>query len=378
MSERHAGSGVDAVVIMDFALHIPHAAFEKTLPSIKERGKPFLRAKYGFTNQNLKNSFRSVNFPPEPTNLAALIIADRLKTMSTATPTTERIVPELPPTDQVHRLLIDTDAGTEIDDLYAIALALRSPDRFVIEGIVATHFAQNAGRQSIEASYQTVQTLLELDGAAGQFPVARGGDPMRYIDEPSDSAGAQLIIERALADADQPLWVVGLGAATNLAAAIMLEPRIASNVRYVYHARSALTWPERSVQYNVAGDVHAARVLLSSDVPLAWFDTGQQLTCSMSVTEERLLPLGGLAGYLHEFRHRKPYYQREDKGFFDLADIAWMIDPSVCTNEVVDAPKMDYVMQFQHRQGHGQMLRVHQCQAEPIWDMFFQRMAGSG
>jgi len=41
-----------------------------------------------------------------------------------------RLIPEIPISGQRMRLLFDTDAGAEIDDLYAISLALASPDRF--------------------------------------------------------------------------------------------------------------------------------------------------------------------------------------------------------------------------------------------------------
>jgi hypothetical protein len=41
---------------------------------------------------------------------------------------------------------IDTDAGNEFDDQYAISLVLGSPDRFDLEGIVAAHFGERGGR----------------------------------------------------------------------------------------------------------------------------------------------------------------------------------------------------------------------------------------
>jgi hypothetical protein len=184
-----------------------------------------------------------------------------------------------------------------------------------------------------------------------------------------------LIIERAHAGSeDDPLWVVGLGAATNLASALLLDPSIKPKVRYVYHARSEWSWPARSEQFNVGGDIRAARSLLESGVPLVWFDTGQQLTCPMEVTAEKLLPLGGLPAFLHQYRLRNPYFQRADKGFFDLGDIAWMIQPDVCINSVVDVPHMDWKMVFRHKGDLGRMLRVSAVSAQPVWDLFFARM----
>jgi purine nucleosidase len=287
-----------------------------------------------------------------------------------------RTIPALPPPGQSLHIIIDTDTANEIDDLYAIALALRAPDRFRIEGFIATHFAQIAGRDSIDESYELLQELLDVAGTDDQFKVVGGGDPIPYLDEPSDSDGVRLIIERAHnGGEDDPLWVVGLGAATNLASALLLDPSILPKVRYVFHARSEWSWPQRSEQFNVGGDVRAARYLLESGVPLVWFDTGTQLTCPMSETAERLLPLGGLPAFLHEYRLRKPGFQREDKGFFDLGDIAWMMQPDVCQTEIVDVPHMDWKMAFRHEGDLGQMVRVSQIARQPVWQLFFERMA---
>lgn len=288
----------------------------------------------------------------------------------------DRLIPEVPSASESLRLLIDTDAANEIDDLYAIALALHAPDRFRLEGLVATHFGQqgeHGGPHTIQQSQDLVLELLAA-GSHRDIRVERGGDPMRYITEPSDSLGARFIIERALAaPAEDPLWVVALGAATNVASALLLEPSIAQRMRLVCHARSEWSWPERSEQFNVSGDIPAARAILVSAVPLVWFDTGQQLTCPMADTMQ-LLALGGLPAFLHEFRMRRPGFQSDDKGFFDLGDIAWLMEPDVCTSEVVNVPHMDAMMRFQHRHDLGQMLRVHSAQREPVWELFFERM----
>ncbi|NLF30624.1 MAG: hypothetical protein GX591_07025 [Planctomycetes bacterium] len=290
-----------------------------------------------------------------------------------------RLVPEPPPADQRVRLLIDSDAANEIDDLYAIALAVATPERFAIEGFVATHFAASAfgtdGPASTEKSYRLIGELLDVAGAAGRWRVARGAHPMQYMDWPSEGEGVDFILERARAGtADDPLWVVALGAATNLASAIVKDPSIADRVRFVFHARSGETWPQRSVQYNVKGDVWAARTLLRSPAPLVWFDTGTNLCRSFEQTAATVAPTGRLGTYLHEFRRRNPYFMRSDKGFFDMADIAWMIRPGLCREEVVPAPTMDPYLFFDHDHVHGRMRRVYAIENDPTWDLLCQRL----
>ena len=91
----------------------------------------------------------------------------------------ERRVPSLPPAGQQIRLIVDTDAACEIDDLYAIALSVFAPERFDIEGFVAAHFGDASGPDGIEKSFRLVNTVLDKAGLAGKF--AYVAVPTRFV-----------------------------------------------------------------------------------------------------------------------------------------------------------------------------------------------------
>jgi inosine-uridine nucleoside N-ribohydrolase len=292
-----------------------------------------------------------------------------------ATTNAQRLVPEIPSAGQRLPLLIDSDVANEIDDLYAITLALAGTDRFDVRGFVATHFAQWAGPESTEESFQLLRELLTAAGHQGQHRVAKGGHPMQYVAVPSKSEGAELIIELAReATPEQPLWIVVLGAATNTASALLIAPDIKPNVRVVFHARCAHLWPHRTVQFNVAGDVVAVQTLLKSGVPLVWFDTGTKLTIPYEETARSLAPIGATGRFLHTFRDRKPQFASRDKGFFDVGDIAWLMDPTLCTMETVPAPLLRRHMQFDQERTYGNMLRVTDIDVPRTWDLFFKTL----
>ncbi|QDU72157.1 nucleoside hydrolase [Mucisphaera calidilacus] len=290
----------------------------------------------------------------------------------------ERLIPELPAEGHRLRVVIDSDVANEIDDLYAIALALRSPERFRIEGLIATHFAaaEHAGSDSTERSYALMMDLLAAAGESERYACARGGHPFSYPQEPPASEGADLIIDRARrASPSDPLWVVVLGAATNVAGAILRDPTICPSLRVVFHARCPELWPERTRQFNVCGDVIAARHLLASEVPLVWFDTGTELTQSLAESASRLRPIDSMGAFIHDYRcGLGAWARRDDKGIFDLADVAWMIDPSLCRGEVVPAPKLLRGLEFDWGQTHGSMLRVTQIDTGPTWDLFYRQL----
>ena len=290
----------------------------------------------------------------------------------------DRIVPQVPPVGEKLNIILDTDLANEIDDLYAVALLLASPDRFNIKGFVASHFNHNnarSGPASIDTSFDLLKELLAKAGCEDKYPIYRGSHPSGYYDYPSESEGVDFIIKTARScTPEDPLWVVALGAATDLASAILIAPDIAPNVRFVFHARSEYSWPERSMQFNVYANIFAARTILKKWVPLVWFDTGTNLKCDYSLTEKYLKPCGELGNFLHHYRDRNSYFNN-DKGFFDLGDIAFLINPDICEMEVVNAPTMDNYMFFDHKQqANGKMLRVYDIDNNATWNMFFERM----
>ena len=83
-------------------------------------------------------------------------------------------------------------------------------------------------------------------------------------------------------------------------------------------------------------------------------------------------PLGQTGRFLHDFRDRKPNFASSEKGFFDMGDIAWMIDPTLCQMETVPAPMLRPHLEFDRRRHFGKMLRVMKIDVSRTWERFFQ------
>ena len=287
----------------------------------------------------------------------------------------QRRLPVIPPKEQKLRVIIDTDARNEIDDIWAIALAVRSPDRFQIEGFVAANYDNEnpgGGPASITTSARVIETVLDKAGLAGKIPIKHGSSPLRYQFEPSESEGVDFIIEKALASTpENPLWVIGLGASTDIASAYLKEPRIAERIIVFWHFRTE--WPKRCWNFNVIGDVRAARTVFHSDLSFVLFDTGTHLTCPMEQSE-RWRTYGELGKYLHDFRLENKWYQNPNKGFYDLGDIAALVEPSVATWEVVDCPEVSWDLAYQFKGTKGKILRCGAIDRDKTFALFEQRL----
>jgi purine nucleosidase len=146
--------------------------------------------------------------------------------------------------------------GSDIDDGFALALALADPDLRV--ELVTTV----GGNSDVVTSTRLTHGLLEVLGR-GDVPVVEGA-PAR------DDAAAE-IVRRVLAEPGE-LAVVAIGPLTNLARAVALEPTFATAVRevvvmggvYLEHTNVAAMPGE----YNFWCDPAAAQAVVTSGAPL--------------------------------------------------------------------------------------------------------------
>jgi len=263
-------------------------------------------------------------------------------------------------------MIIDADVANEIDDQYAIALALGSPDKIKIEGFVAAHFGDAGGKDGITKSIQELERVLSKAGLSGKYPIKRGADPYQYQDLAPSSEGVDFIIEKARASTPaNPLWLVVLGPATDAAAALRKDPSIAANMVVFWHGRTQ--WPLRAWNFNAYNDIRAARFLFELPCRFVLFDTGTYLRISMEETARRFASISPLGEYLQEIRKRKPQYMTLQKGFFDLGDIAALVDPSTVRWERVEAPYVDQGLNYNMSRKFGEIVRIYHVENEPTF-----------
>ncbi len=170
-------------------------------------------------------------------------------------------------------VVLDTDAYNEIDDQYAIAYMLKHGEKLNVQAIFAApFFNENSSdpMDGMEKSYQEILHLLELMAREEMKPKVFRGSEQYLTDEktPVYSAAAERLCELAMEHSvDQPLYVVGIGAITNVASAILMNPEIIDRMVLVWLGGHALHWPDTK-EFNMYQDVTAARVVFGCGVPL--------------------------------------------------------------------------------------------------------------
>lgn len=201
------------------------------------------------------------------------------------------------------RMIIDTDCKNEADDQFALVHHLLTP-MLDVRGIIAAHFESEWKRYgqphtTMQASYDEIRKVLHLLALPAEPPVFKGADrAMPDEHTPVLSEGARLIIEEAMKDDERPLFVGLLGAATDLASALLIEPAIATRLTAIWIGGG--NYPQGGWEFNLQQDIHAVNVMFASgaDVWQVPRNTYKQMNVTLSELRLRVATQGRIGAYL--------------------------------------------------------------------------------
>ena len=210
-------------------------------------------------------------------------------------------------------VVLSTDVGNEIDDQWTITYLLLQP-RFDLLGVMSTHaptIMAPAGHTSYRILVDVIENRL---GMSTHPPLIEGASlPMENARTPRSSTAVTFLVETSRRfSRDNRLTVLMIGAATDVASAILTDPTIVERVRII---QMGFNDEQGGNEFNVANDVHAMQTILDSNVPLV-IGPGKVCRASLSLTfdqaREMLATRGAIGGWLWEeyqwwyFRYVKP------------------------------------------------------------------------
>ena len=180
--------------------------------------------------------------------------------------------------DTLKNVILDTDTYNEIDDQFALAWAvIENGKRLNLLSINAAPFHNDRStgpKDGMEKSYEEIQRLMGLIDESGfdlkvatkDIPVYRGSESyLASKKEPVISDAAKNIVDTVKASSE-PVYVVAIGAITNVASAIIMDPSIVNNMAVIWLGGHAWHY-SHSREFNMRQDVPAAQVVMDSKVP---------------------------------------------------------------------------------------------------------------
>lgn len=278
------------------------------------------------------------------------------------------------------RAVLDTDTYNEVDDQFALAHLLLSPEKARLEAIHAAPFVTqrvSTPAEGMEKSHEEIHRVLDLVGPAVRPPVCRGSTAyLSAPDRPVESEAARDLIARALDVSKGPLTVIAIAVPTNVASALLMEPRIASRIEVIWLGGHAPYW-HTAAEFNLGQDAHAARILFDHDVPLVHVPcrpvASHMLTTAAELGKE-LAPYSRLGAFLTEivssYEHIKPGWAKE---IWDMAATAWLTNPEALEIDETPSPLLADDLTWRHPGGRRRIRTVRAVNRNTIFADFFAK-----
>ena len=260
-----------------------------------------------------------------------------------ATPTNPAAPPQAPRVDQtsesVHELvpiLLDTDIGTDIDDAFALALAMRSPEIEILG--VTTVSGDSAARARLAARILWDSGFHFVPVAAGQPGKPLPKEQTRWGDSfssPQLQTGSAIdLLRTQIRQREGKITLVAIGPLTNVADLIEQDPETARKLKRIVlmggaiahgYGRSLTPVPE----YNIASDPAAAQKVFASGIPILVvpLDVTAMLDLNAENRHRVFTHLTTLTNTLTILYH---LWNQETPILFDAMAVAELIDPSLC------------------------------------------------
>jgi inosine-uridine nucleoside N-ribohydrolase len=294
-----------------------------------------------------------------------------------------------PPSAGRVRAVLDTDTYNEIDDQFAIAYALLSPERLDVEAIYAAPFFREYLQRSaspgdgMEKSYEEILRVLDLLGISPEGRVHRGSTEFLADDSTPapDSAAVDDLIARARSGTG-PLYVMAIGAITNVASAILRAPDIVDKLVVVWLGSHAPWWPDTR-EFNHAQDIPGVRVLFGSGVPLVHvpcMGVASHLQTTVAEMEQHVKGQGAVGDYLCDLVQSYEYKRGAgwSKVIWDIAAVAWMIEPAWVPTQLVHAPIAQDDATWTYSQDRHFIRQAYWVNRDLVYHDFFKKLAAHG
>ena len=238
-------------------------------------------------------------------------------------------------------LILDTDIGTDIDDAFALALVINSPELELLG--VTTVAGDTQARARLAA-----KMLWEAGGRWRDVPIYAGPpgkpqpiDQTRWANGFSSPAlhmsGAVDFMKTEINRRPAKITIIAIGELTNVAALLKSDPSMAKKIKLIAMmggsiARGYGPDSKPDAEWNIKSNPEAAETVFSSGVPL--------LMAPLDVTA--MLQLDA-AGRRRVFTHLTPLtnaltilyhlWGNETPTLFDPMAVAMLIDPNICETQ---------------------------------------------
>lgn len=198
------------------------------------------------------------------------------------------------------RVIVDNDFAGDPDGLVALAHQLLSPKARVVlatSSALSPKFMPPAAPRTTAAQGAAVAKELLRRGRFAPVPIAAGVESF----ELGPSPAAHAIAAEAMREDQLPLFLTCGGPLTNVAAALRLEPAIATRMTVIWIGGGG--YPDGGWEYNLATDLAAARAVIEDSAVPLWQvpqPAYRQMQYSIAEMTADIRPISAFSRWLYD------------------------------------------------------------------------------
>lgn len=281
----------------------------------------------------------------------------------------------------VKNIILDTDTFNEIDDQFALAYAMLSPERIRLLSVNAAPFLNSRSSSPADGmmkSYNEIKRIMHLVDPCVEIPHYKGSEAFLTDKKtPVESDAADNIINTVM-NSDERIYIVAIGAITNVASAIIKCPELVHRTAVIWLGGHALTYKDTK-EFNLYQDVMSAQVVFDSGIPLVQIPCAGM--CSEFITtipelEYYLRGKNELCDYLVDIVRsytKKPYGW--SKVVWDVTAVAVLTHPEAFRFSIMPRPYVTAEGRYAFDGEREQYIYVNKLSRDPIYADLFTKLS---
>ena len=282
-------------------------------------------------------------------------------------------------TEEKINVILDTDTYNECDDQFALAYLLKSQERFNIEAITVApyHHDNNISiQEGNEKSYNEIIKICKYLNFDTTNKVYKGSEDYLQNNYTETTKAVEKIIEIAMKN--EKTYILSIGAITNIAIAILKEPKIIDRIEIIWLGGHSLL-QNKNDEFNFRQDIKAVQTVFESNVKLTIIpcnNVASNLRTSIYELEHYLKGKNELCDYLcQRFYDDGVHGTQERRVIWDISVIAYMLNKTWFKSEKISCPIIREDSSYELTNNNHKITMINYIDVNKVYTDLFNKLA---
>lgn len=275
-------------------------------------------------------------------------------------------------------VILDTDTYNECDDQFALAYLLKSQERFNIEAITVAPYHHDNNISIIEGnekSYNEIIKICKYLNFDTTNKVYKGSEDYLQNNYNETTKAVEKIIEIALKN--EKTYILSIGAITNIAIAILKEPKIIDRIEIIWLGGNSLL-QNKNDEFNFRQDIKAVKTIFESSAKLTIIpckNVASNLITSIYELEHFLKGKNELCDYLcQRFYNDGVHGIQERRVIWDISVIAYMLNKSWFMSEEISCPRIREDSSYELTNNNHKITMINYIDVNKVYTDLFNKL----